>query len=59
MPTPETSLEGRISWLAHAECAWGAIGGYLGVRLSLASEEITFVAREPNLAAHSGQWYRA
>lgn len=37
----------------------GAIGGYLGVRLSLAGEEITFVAREPNLAAIRVRWYRA
>jgi len=29
----------------------GAIGGYLGARLSLASEEVTFIARGPNLAA--------
>ncbi len=29
----------------------GAIGGYLGVRLSLAGEEVTFIARGPNLAA--------
>ena len=29
----------------------GAIGGYLGARLSLAGEEVTFIARGPNLAA--------
>jgi 2-dehydropantoate 2-reductase len=29
----------------------GAIGGYLGARLALAGEEVTFVARGPNLAA--------
>jgi 2-dehydropantoate 2-reductase len=29
----------------------GAIGGYLGVRLSNAGEDVTFIARGPNLAA--------
>jgi 2-dehydropantoate 2-reductase len=29
----------------------GAIGGYLGARLSLSGEEVTFIARGPNLAA--------
>jgi 2-dehydropantoate 2-reductase len=29
----------------------GAIGGYLGARLALAGEDVTFVARGPNLAA--------
>ena len=29
----------------------GAIGGYLGVRLSSAGEDVTFIARGPNLAA--------
>ena len=29
----------------------GAIGGYLGARLSLAGEEVTFIARNRNLAA--------
>jgi 2-dehydropantoate 2-reductase len=29
----------------------GAIGGYLGARLSLAGEDVTFIARGPNLAA--------
>lgn len=29
----------------------GAIGGYLGARLSAAGEEVTFIARGPNLAA--------
>ncbi len=29
----------------------GAIGGYLGARLSLAREDVTFIARGPNLAA--------
>ena len=29
----------------------GAIGGYLGARLSLAGEEVSFIARGPNLAA--------
>jgi 2-dehydropantoate 2-reductase len=29
----------------------GAIGGYLGARLSLAGDDVTFIARGPNLAA--------
>ena len=29
----------------------GAIGGYLGARLAAAGEEVTFIARGPNLAA--------
>ena len=29
----------------------GAIGGYLGARLSAAGEDVTFIARGPNLAA--------
>ena len=29
----------------------GAIGGYLGAKLALAGEEITFIARNQNLAA--------
>lgn len=29
----------------------GAIGGYLGVRLSASGEDVTFIARGPNLAA--------
>lgn len=29
----------------------GAIGGYLGARLALAGEEVTFIARGTNLAA--------
>src|SRR5512138_1620759 len=29
----------------------GAIGGYLGARLALAGEEVTFIARGANLAA--------
>src|ERR1700693_1248849 len=29
----------------------GAIGGHLGTRLSLAGEDVTFIARGPNLAA--------
>jgi 2-dehydropantoate 2-reductase len=33
----------------------GAIGGYLGARLSLAGEELTFIARGPNLAAIKAQ----
>ena len=29
----------------------GAIGGYLGARLAIAGEEVTFIARNRNLAA--------
>ena len=29
----------------------GAIGGYLGARLALAGEDVTCIARGPNLAA--------
>ena len=29
----------------------GAIGGYLGARLALAGEDVTFMARGPNLEA--------
>jgi 2-dehydropantoate 2-reductase len=36
----------------------GAIGGYLGAHLSLAGEEVTFIARGPNLAAIKAQGMR-
>ena len=29
----------------------GAIGGYLGAKLSIAGEDVTFIARNQNLAA--------
>ncbi len=36
----------------------GAIGGYLGARLSLAGEQVTFIARNRNLAAINAQGFR-
>ncbi len=36
----------------------GAIGGYLGARLALAGEEVTFIARNKNLAAITSQGFR-
>lgn len=36
----------------------GAIGGYLGARLSLAGEEVTFIARNRNLEAIAARGFR-
>ena len=36
----------------------GAIGGYLGAKLSLAGEEVTFIARNRNLAAINARGFR-
>ena len=36
----------------------GAIGGYLGVKLAMAGEEVTFIARNKNLAAINSQGFR-
>lgn len=36
----------------------GAIGGYLGARLSLAGEDVTFIARNKNLAAIKADGFR-
>ncbi|MBE0546551.1 MAG: 2-dehydropantoate 2-reductase [Rubrivivax sp.] len=36
----------------------GAIGGYLGARLALAGEEVTFIARNRNLEAINAQGFR-
>ena len=36
----------------------GAIGGYLGARLALAGEDVTFIARNKNLAAISAGGFR-
>jgi 2-dehydropantoate 2-reductase len=36
----------------------GAIGGYLGARLSLAGEDVTFIARNRNLAAINASGFR-
>lgn len=44
--------------MRYAIVGAGAIGGYLGVRLALAGEEVTFVARNKNLAAINAQGLR-
>ena len=36
----------------------GAIGGYLGAKLALAGEEVTFIARNKNLAAIRAHGFR-
>jgi 2-dehydropantoate 2-reductase len=36
----------------------GAIGGYLGAKLALAGEKVTFIARNKNLAAINAQGFR-
>ena len=36
----------------------GAIGGYLGVKLAMAGEDVTFIARNKNLAAINSQGFR-
>ena len=36
----------------------GAIGGYLGARLALAGEQVTFIARNRNLAAIHANGFR-
>ncbi|WP_428424857.1 2-dehydropantoate 2-reductase [Methylibium sp.] len=36
----------------------GAIGGYLGARLAIAGEEVTFIARNKNLAAINANGFR-
>ena len=36
----------------------GAIGGYLGAKLSLAGQDVTFIARNKNLAAINGSGFR-
>jgi 2-dehydropantoate 2-reductase len=36
----------------------GAIGGYLGARLALAGEEVTFIARNRNLQAIQANGFR-
>ena len=36
----------------------GAIGGYVGIRLALAGEDVTFIARGANLAALRTQGIR-
>jgi 2-dehydropantoate 2-reductase len=36
----------------------GAIGGYLGARLAIAGEDVTFIARNRNLAAINANGFR-
>jgi 2-dehydropantoate 2-reductase len=36
----------------------GAIGGYLGAKLALAGEEVTFIARNRNLEAINANGFR-
>lgn len=36
----------------------GSIGGYLGARLALAGEDVTFIARGANLQAINAQGFR-
>ena len=36
----------------------GAIGGYLGARLAIAGEDVTFIARNRNLAAINADGFR-
>ncbi|HWH73179.1 MAG TPA: 2-dehydropantoate 2-reductase, partial [Methylibium sp.] len=36
----------------------GAIGGYLGAKLAIAGEDVTFIARGPNLAAIQARGFR-
>lgn len=44
--------------LRYAIVGAGAIGGYLGTRLSLAGEDVTFIARNQNLQAINAQGFR-
>ncbi len=44
--------------MKYAVVGAGAIGGYLGARLSLAGEDVTFIARNQNLAAINSQGMR-
>ena len=34
----------------------GAIGGYLGVELTLAGEDVTLIARGPHLGGNAKKW---
>ena len=34
----------------------GAIGGYLGVQLALAGEDVTLIARAPHLRSDAKKW---
>ena len=44
--------------MKYAIVGAGAIGGYLGARLSLAGEEVTFIARNKNLQAIKAHGFR-
>ena len=44
--------------MRYAIVGAGAIGGYLGAKLALAGEEVTFIARNKNLAAINAQGFR-
>ena len=44
--------------MRYAIVGAGAIGGYLGARLALAGEDVTFIARNRNLAAINAQGFR-
>ena len=37
----------------------GAIGGYLGTGLALSGQDVTFIARQPNLAAIRARGFKA
>src|SRR5438552_1473833 len=44
--------------MKYAIAGAGAIGGYLGAKLALAGEQVTFIARNRNLAAINAQGLR-
>ena len=44
--------------MRYAIVGAGAIGGYLGAKLSLAGEDVTFIARNKNLAAINARGFR-
>ena len=44
--------------MRYAIVGAGAIGGYLGAKLSLAGEDVTFIARNRNLAAINARGFR-
>jgi 2-dehydropantoate 2-reductase len=44
--------------MKYAIVGAGAIGGYLGAKLSLAGEDVTFIARNKNLAAINARGFR-
>ena len=44
--------------MKYAIVGAGAIGGYLGAKLALAGEQVTFIARNRNLAAINAQGFR-